>query len=101
MPKRSYWLAAVLRPIIDVVVSEITKATEFARTHLGNAEVGRLVITGGGAFLPGLSEFLVERTSMEVSLGDPWADFEKTGLITKLIGQGAIYSVATGLALRS
>ena len=51
-------------------------------------------------FLPGLAEFIAERTSLEVSLGDPWTSFSKEGLILKLAGQGPVYGVGTGLALR-
>lgn len=99
--KLSGKVAAVLKPILDIIISEILKALEFAKSHVENSQVTRVVICGGGAFLPGLSEFLVERTSLEVSLGDPWVDFEKTGLVTKLAGQGSVYAVSCGLAMRS
>lgn len=93
-------VAAVLKPVLDIIVSEITKAVEFAKGHIVNFQVSRIVICGGGAYLPGLAEFLVERTSLEVSLGDPWANFAKEGLIMKMPGLGSVYTVATGLALR-
>lgn len=99
--KLSGKVAAVLKPILDIIITEILKAVDFSRGHVKNPQVSRVVICGGGAFLPGLSEFLVERTSLEVSLGDPWVDFVKEGLITQLADQGSIYSVATGLALRT
>jgi len=99
--KLSGKVASVLKPILDIIITEILKAVEYARSHAKNSQVMRVVICGGGAFLPGLSEFLVERTSLEVSLGDPWVDFVKEGLITQLSDQGSIYSVATGLALRT
>lgn len=98
--KLSGKVAAILKPILDIIISEILKAVEFSRGHVANSQVARVVICGGGAFLPGLSGFLVERTSLEVSLGDPWVDFEKTGIITKLAGQGSVYAVACGLAMR-
>lgn len=94
-------LAAILKPILDVLISETLKAVEFAHTHEKDSQIGRIVICGGGSFLPGLAEFLTERTSLEVSLGDPWADFSKEGIILKLTGQGSFYSVATGLAQRA
>ena len=94
-------VAAVIKPILDVIVIEITKAIDFAHSHLNKQEIARIIITGGGAHLPGLSEYLVEKTSLEVALGDPWVDFVKEGLVLKLPGQGSFYSVATGLALRS
>lgn len=94
-------VAAVLRPILDILISEISKAIEFTHLHSKDSQLLRLIICGGGAFLPGLSEFLAERTSLEVSSGDAWYDFSKEGVILKKPGQGSLYAVATGLALRS
>lgn len=99
--KLSGKVAAVLRPILDIVIAEILKAVEFCKVQIRSPQVARVVICGGGAFLPGLAGFLVERTNLEVSLGDPWADFVKEGLVTQMAEQGSIYAVATGLALRS
>ena len=94
-------IAATLRPVIDILVTEILKAVEFTRTHLGQVAVGRMIICGGGSYLPELPHYLTEKTSLEVSIGDPWQDFAKEGLILKMPGQGSFYCVATGLALHS
>jgi type IV pilus assembly protein PilM len=99
--KLSGKVASVLKPIMDILISEILKAMEFAHTYVQKSQVAQVVVCGGGAYLPGLSEFLAERTSIEVNLGDPWADFSKEGLILKVPGQGSVYAVATGLALRT
>lgn len=93
-------VANVIKPILEVIIGEITKAVEFARTHMMDAQLARIIISGGGAYLPGMSEFLTRRTSLEVSLADPWETFSKDGLILKLPGQGGFYCTATGLAIR-
>lgn len=99
--KLSGKVANVLTPVLEILAAEVMKAVEYTHSHVAGSSVSRVVICAGGSFLPGLAEFLVERTSLEVSLGDPWADFSKGGLIGKLTGQGSVYAVATGLALRS
>ena len=99
--KLSGKIAAVLRPVLDILVGEVLKAVEYGRTHMKGDLLTRVIICGGGTYLPGLGEFLTEKTSMEVILADPWADFSKNGLILKVPGQGSFYSVATGLALRT
>lgn len=98
--KLSGKVAAILKPILDIIITEILKAVAFSKNQIKGSAVTRVVICGGGAFLPGFSQFIVERTGLEVSLSDPWFDFEKVGLIMQLAGQGSIYGVATGLALR-
>lgn len=97
--KLSGKIAAVLRPILDILISEILKALEFSKTHLGALQVARIMICGGGAYLPGLGEYMTEKTSMEVLLADPWASFAKESLIMRIPGQGGFYCIATGLAL--
>ncbi len=100
--KLSGKVAAVLKPILDIIITEMLKAGEFSRGRTGDLAISRVVICGGGAFLPGLGQFLVERTSLEVSLGDPWSGFAKEGfLLGPLASSGSLYAVATGLALRS
>ncbi len=99
--KLSGKIAAVLRPVLDILVTEILKAVEYGKTHIHSDLLSRAIICGGGAYLPGFAEFLTEKTSMEVLLADPWAAFLKEGLILKIPGQGSFYSLATGLALRS
>ena len=98
--KLSGKVAAVLRPILEVLIVEILKAIEFAKGHIKDYQLSSISVCGGGAYLPGLSEFLTERTGLEVLLGDPWQSFSKEGLSLKLVGQGSFYCIATGLALR-
>lgn len=98
--KLSGKVAGVLKPILDILTAEIQKAVEFAHGHVNGAQVGRVVVCGGGSLLPGLSEFLVSRTSLEISLADPWAGFTKDSIGANT-GQGTFYAVATGLALRT
>ncbi|MCR4324117.1 MAG: type IV pilus assembly protein PilM [Candidatus Curtissbacteria bacterium] len=99
--KLSGKLVEALGPSLEVVVTEILRGVEFSKSHVSNWSGAKIVLCGGGAYLPGLSEYLVGRTNLDVTIGDPWVDFVKEGLITKIPGQGTVYAVATGLALRS
>lgn len=98
--KLSGKVAAVIKPVLEIIISEISKSSEFVKTKFVGTTISRIIICGGGSFLPGLSRFLTERTNLEVSLGDAWADFSKEGQIVNLSGLGGVYAVATGLALR-
>lgn len=93
-------VANVLKPVLEVIIGEIMKAVDFARTHMMETQLARIIISGGGAYMPGMSEFITRRTSLEVSLADPWESFTKEGLILKIPGQGGFYCTATGLAVR-
>lgn len=99
--KLSGKIANIAKPILEIVVTEILKAVEYSKNKAQGNVVSRIVITGGGSYLPGLSEFLTQRTSLEVTLADPWSSYLKEGLIMKIPGQGSFYTIATGLALRT
>ena len=94
-------VANVIKPVLEVIIGKLARAIEFSRTHMQENVLTRVVISGGGAYLPGISEFITRRTSLEVSLADPWEAFEKDGFILKVPGQAGFYCTATGLALRS
>jgi type IV pilus assembly protein PilM len=99
--KLSGKIASAIKPNLELVVSELLRAIEFSRSKVKGFSSTRIIISGGGAYLPGLSEFLVQRVGVEVSLGDPWSSFIKERIVTNLSSQSSIYSVATGLALRT
>ncbi len=92
-------VANVIKPVLEVIMSEIVKAIDFAKTHMQENQIARIAICGGGAYLPGISEAITRKTSLEVSLADPWEIFDKDGLILKVPGQGGFYCTATGLGL--
>jgi type IV pilus assembly protein PilM len=94
-------VANVLKPILETVVVEVIKVLDYSRNHIEGYQLNRIIICGGGSYLPGFAEYLTERTSLKVLSGDPWASFSKEGLVLKIPGQGGFFAVATGLALRS
>lgn len=98
--KLSGKVANTLKPVLEILATELLKAVEFTHSHVPGTEISRVIICGGGSFLPGISEFLAQRANLEVSLGDPWVDFSKQGIITKFTDQGSVFAVATGLAIR-
>lgn len=106
--KRTYGLDAkqmegkvrtALLVVLDTVVSEIRKAMEY---HLSSRKtrVTRIVLSGGGAYLPQLSGYLSEVFGgLEVVVGDPLA-LAKPSRGVVLPRERAVYSVAVGLSQR-
>jgi len=99
--KLSGKISKIVRPILEIIITEILKAVEYSKNKTQGINIARIIITGGGSYLPGLGEYLTQRTSLEVSLADPWSNFVKEGIIMKIPGQGSFYSIATGLAMRA
>ena len=85
--------------ILDGIVSEMRKAMEY---HLSSRKthVGRIVLSGGGAYLPEFSKYLSQIFGgIEVVVGDPYAA-AKPGRGIIIPRERAVYSVSVGLSQR-
>lgn len=66
-----------------------------------NKNVSRVVLTGGGASLPGLSAVAKESLSAEVEIADPFARAEAPAFLENVLREiGPGFTVAMGIALR-
>lgn len=86
--------------VMDSVVSEIRKAIEYHASE-NKLRVSRIILSGGGAYLPSLTTYLGEVfTGMEVVIGDPFM-YAHPSRGVKIPVEKAVYSVAVGLAQRT
>jgi len=66
-----------------------------------NKDVSHVVLTGGGASLPGLSAFADQALHAQVEIAKPFSRTEAPAFLDKVLQEiGPGFSVATGLALR-
>jgi len=91
-----------IKPIFDVVVSEIKRSIAYYRAHRKSDIIKRVVVSGGAANLPGILVYLAAVLNLEVQVADPWE-----GLIIpekfsreELEDVGPRFAVAVGLALK-
>lgn len=90
-----------LKPVVDVIVAEIRRVVQSYEAKYPTDQIKRIVLSGGGAKLPGLVIFLANNLGLEVQEADPWYFIGKDkNLSTKLAADAPKYSVAVGLALR-
>ncbi len=85
--------------VLDTVVGEIRKAMEY---HLSvrKSSVTRIVLSGGGAYLPEFSSYLSQVFGgIEVVVGDPLTVAKPVRGVT-LPRERAVYAVAAGLSQR-
>ena len=63
--------------------------------------ISRVVLTGGGSGLYGLSEYAAEVVSVDVSLSNPFEKVQTPAFLEDVLAQvGPEFSVAVGIALR-
>ncbi|MBU4480090.1 pilus assembly protein PilM [Patescibacteria group bacterium] len=66
-----------------------------------NKNVDKLIITGGGAIIKGMSEFVGSNLDIDVEIANPFAKVETPAFLEDLLKQaGPGFAVALGIALR-
>lgn len=94
-------LYQVLRPIMDIIISEAKKVIESHESQNKQRSIKRVVLSGGGAQLPGIVRFFTTALGLEVQEADPWFSLSfDPGVKNKLASEASSYSVAVGLALK-
>ena len=94
-------LAEVLTPTLEKFISEIRMSFDYFETQFGK-NVGRFYISGGGAYLFNIQDFLYDNLGMDVILWNPLEGIkisDESGCrgFKNFPGQ---FAVAMGLALR-
>ncbi|HEV7449199.1 MAG TPA: type IV pilus assembly protein PilM [Candidatus Paceibacterota bacterium] len=82
------------------LVAEIARTAQtWEQSH--NQSLGALVLTGGGATLKGLKEFMQGKIQNELRLSDPFGKTQAPAFLEAILKEaGPEFSVAVGLALR-
>ncbi|MDB5914260.1 MAG: pilM, partial [Ramlibacter sp.] len=64
--------AGVLKPFVDSMAQEVARALQFFFTSTPHNRVDHIMVAGGSAALPGLSEAITAQTSFACVLADPF-----------------------------
>lgn len=98
---------AKLTQSIEYAAEELSSGIDLAFSYFKSSEksesIDRIVLSGGGAYIPGITEFLENRHQVNVQISNPLACIEyDPGLFGSIDPQNisALLTVAIGLALR-
>jgi type IV pilus assembly protein PilM len=90
-----------IEPILTEIVSEVRKAMAFYNEkYKSESPISQILLTGGGAALPGIDLYLVQAISVETVIANPWKLLNIQNVPEAVAVHGAEYSVAIGLALK-
>lgn len=91
----------ILKPVIDIIVGESKRVIQAFEAKYPSNPIKRVVLSGGGAKMPGLVIYFANSLGLEVQEADPWYSISKEkNLSSKLSADAPSYCVAVGLALR-
>lgn len=94
--------SSVLRPFVESLVQEISRALQFFFTSTPHNKVDHVLLAGGAAALPGLSDAVTQQTSFPCTLANPFDGMEiGSGIrLKKMTREAPSYLTSCGLALR-
>lgn len=96
------YAAELLRPFMDNLALEVSRALQFFFTSTQFNQVDYIVLSGGCAVIPGVDETVKARTQVETLVANPFANMVTASRIRPkhLLGDAPSLLVACGLALR-
>lgn len=94
--------SGVLRPFVDSMAQEVARALQFFFTSTPHNRVDHIMVAGGSASLPGLSEAITAQTSFPCALADPFQGMQFGDNVRekKVRREAPSYLTSCGLAMR-
>lgn len=90
-----------IKPVFDIITSEIERAILFYQTRHSMDPIKRVVLVGGAANLPGLVVYLATTIGLEVQIGSAWQNVEVPSHLQQQVKEDETsYAVAVGLAMK-
>ncbi|HSW17229.1 MAG TPA: pilus assembly protein PilM [Ramlibacter sp.] len=92
----------VLKPFVESMGQEVARALQFFFTSTPHNKVDHILLAGGSASLPGLSDAIQTHTSFSCSLADPFEGMSigETVREKKMRREAPSYLTSCGLAMR-
>ncbi len=90
-----------ISPILTALLSEVKKALTFYTDKYKNeTPINQILLTGGGATLPGLAIYFAQNIGLEAVIANPWSMLNIQGVPAGIEAKGPEYAVAVGLAMK-
>lgn len=98
--KRQADIIQALEPTLQQIVKEIRRMMRYYEERYGDKRpIGQIVTLGGGANMPGLSEYLTDIMRLAVRHTDPWEYLDYKGLQPPSDADKPMYATVAGLSL--
>jgi type IV pilus assembly protein PilM len=96
----SVGIPASLEFVLHSILNEIRYIINLYQTH-DPRPMEKIILSGGTAYVPGLTDYLSQQLNMKVFVGDPWARVVYPVDLKPVLQEiGPRFSIAVGLAMR-
>lgn len=98
--KRQKEIFEALKPILQQLLKEVRRVIRYYEERfLADRKIGQIVTMGGGANMPGLSEYMTDALRLPVRMSNPWNYITFSSLQPPNIVEKSMYATAAGSAL--
>ena len=98
--KKQHEIKEALEPTLQQIVREIRRMIRYYEERYGAGKpISQVVTIGGGANMPGLTEYLTDSLRLAVRSCEPWQYFDSHGLQAPSRVDKPMYGTVAGLAL--
>lgn len=98
--KKQKEIVKALEPTLDQIIKEVRRTIRYYEERYGaERPISQVVTLGGGANMPGLSEYLIDRLRIPVRHGEPWHYFNLKNLQAPRDAEKPMYTTVAGLSL--
>jgi type IV pilus assembly protein PilM len=93
----------ILQPFMEAMCQETLRALQFFYSSTPFNSVDQVMLAGGCAQIPGISEMIADRVGVPTTIANPFASMSLSNRVRpqQLSGDSSALMVACGLALRS
>lgn len=98
--KRQTEIHAALQPTLGKIVKEVKRLIRYhAERYSSDRPIQQVIMLGGGANLPGMSDYFINELRIAVRACDPWQYINFSGMQPPHMVDRPMYATAIGLAL--
>lgn len=98
--KKQAEIQQALEPTLQQIVKEIRRMMRYYEERYGSERpIAQIITLGGGANMPGLSEYLTQALRLAVRHSDPWQYISYKGLQPPAAADRPMFSTVVGLGL--
>jgi type IV pilus assembly protein PilM len=98
--KRQAAIKKALEPTLEQIVKEIKRMIRYYEERYGTSRpISQLITLGGGANMPGLSEYLTSALRVAARETEPWTYLNYKGLQPPAVVDKPMYATVAGLSL--
>lgn len=98
--KKQEQIKTAIEPLLDKTISEIKRMIRYYEERSNSKHIiGQVISTGGGANMPGLTDYLTSTLRLPTRMFDPWQTLDYGRLQPPSYSERSMYMSVAGLAL--